>query len=94
MSLPEPHPGRCRNGVCLCHGEIFAVIITMDVRELNAHQRAVLVKEWLDNGEKLPMAEIARRTGLTINGAKYMMAALCLVMRITEIDGEWQRSEV
>lgn len=63
----------------------------METCDLNAHQRAVLVKEWLDNGEKLPMAEIARRTGLTINGAKYMMAALCLVMQITEIDGEWQR---
>lgn len=62
-----------------------------DAKELNAHQRAVKVKEWLDAGERLTMAEIARRTGLTLNGAKYMMAALTLVMgNLTEIDGEWQ----
>ena len=62
-----------------------------EAREWNAHQRAVKVKEWLDNGEKLSMTEIAERTGLTFNGAKYMMAALSLVMPITEVDGKWQR---
>jgi hypothetical protein len=65
-------------------------VIDERAAEWNAHQRAVKVKEWLDAGERLTMAEIARRTGLTINGAKYMMAALTLVMNITEIDGEWQ----
>jgi hypothetical protein len=65
--------------------------VICEAREWNAHQRAVKVKEWLDAGEKLTMAEIARRTGLTINGAKYMMTALSLVMQITEIDGEWQQ---
>lgn len=60
------------------------------IAELNAHQRAVLIAIALLGGEELTMAEIARRTGLTINGAKYMMAALTLIIGITEIDGKWQ----
>lgn len=61
-----------------------------EAREWNAHQRAVKVKEWLDSGERLTISVIAKRTGLTINGAKYMMAALVSVMPISEIDGEYQ----
>lgn len=60
-------------------------------REWNAHQRAIQVKEWLDNGEELTMAEIAERTGLTINGAKYMMDAISAIQPYGEIDGKWQR---
>ena len=63
----------------------------VEAHEFNAHQRAVKVKEWLDAGERLTMAEIARRTGLTLNGAKYMMAAIAAIQPYHEIYGEWQR---
>lgn len=59
--------------------------------EFNAHQRAVIVKEKLDAGERLTMAEIARLTGLTLNGAKYMMAAIAAIQPYHEVCGEWQR---
>lgn len=58
--------------------------------DLNSHQRAVLIKKWLDAGEHLTMAEIARRCGVTNNGAKYIMDAICLVDEIAEIDGKFQ----
>lgn len=56
-----------------------------------AHQRAVMVKDWLDAGERLTMSEIAHRCGLTFNGAKYMMAMISRVQPYTDIAGEWQR---
>jgi hypothetical protein len=62
-----------------------------DTTELTAHQRAVMVKSMLDAGEKLLISEIAKRTGLTLNGAKYMMAMISAVAPVTEIDGLWQR---
>lgn len=67
--------------------------VICEAREWNAHQRAVQVKEWLDNGERLTMAEIARRTGLTKMGARYMMAAISAIQPYTEIDGLWQRAK-
>lgn len=62
-------------------------------RDWNAHQRAVKVKEWLDAGERLTMAEIARRLGMSFNGAKKIVIAICAIQPYTEIDGEWQRME-
>lgn len=62
-----------------------------EAQEWNAHQRAVMVKEWLDAGERLTMAEIARRLGVSFNGAKYLMLAISVVQPYTEVDGEWQR---
>lgn len=59
----------------------------------NAHQRAVMAKEWLDAGERLTMAEIACRCGMSFNGAKYMMTAISAIQPYTEIDGKWQRSK-
>jgi hypothetical protein len=70
----------------------MAVAMQSDAtKELTAHQRAVKVKEWLDAGERLTMSQIAARCGLTINGAKYMMAMISLVQPYFEIDGIWQR---
>jgi len=60
-------------------------------REWNAHQRAAKVKEWLDSGERLRMAQIARRLCMSFNGAKKIVIALSAVEPYTEIDGEWQR---
>lgn len=60
------------------------------IAELNAHQRAVLIAIALLDGEELTMPEIARRTGLSLSGARYMMDALTLIISVTEIDGKWQ----
>lgn len=57
---------------------------------LTAHQRAWKVKEQLDDGAELTMSEIARLTGLTINGAKYMMVTLMVIAPIEEVEGRFR----
>jgi len=66
-------------------------MICNDAHDWNAHQRAVMVKEWLDAGEHLTMAEIARRLGMSFNGAKKIVLAISITQPYTVIDGQWQR---
>jgi len=57
----------------------------------NSPQRAVMVKEWLDAGERLTMAEIARRLGMSFNGAKKIVISICAVQPYVVIDRKWQK---
>lgn len=57
---------------------------------LTAHQRTWKLKEHFDDGAELTMSEIAKLTGLTINGAKYMMNALIVMAPIEEVDGKYR----
>ena len=63
----------------------------VEAHEFNAHQRAVKVKEWLDAGERLTMAEIARRLGMSFNGAKKIVISICAVQPYVVIDRKWQK---
>lgn len=59
-------------------------------REWNAHQRAGQVTFWLVQGRKMSTAEIARLTGLSWDGAKFMMEMLSGLLPIVFIDDRWQ----
>ena len=59
-------------------------------REWNAHQRAGQVTYWLVQGRKLSTAEIARLTGLSWDGAKFMMEMLSGLLPIVYADDKWQ----
>ena len=65
--------------------------MSCEAQEWNAHQRAIKVKTWLDNGERLRMAEIARRLCMSHNGAKKIVISISILEPYAEIDGEWQR---
>lgn len=62
-----------------------------EAHDWNAHQRSAKVKGWLDDGERLRMADIARRLCMSHNGAKKIVLALSAIEPYTVIDGEWQR---
>ena len=59
-------------------------------REWNAHQRAGQVTFWLVQGRKMSTAEIARLTGLSWDGAKFMMEMLSGLLPIVCADNKWQ----
>lgn len=58
--------------------------------EWNAHQRAGQVTYWLVQGHKMSTAQIARRTGLSWEGAKFMMEMLSGLLPIVHVKGKWQ----
>lgn len=58
--------------------------------EMNAHQRAGSVSIWLYKGAKLPTEVVAQLTGLSWDGAEYMMNMLSGKLPITKIQGLWQ----
>jgi hypothetical protein len=59
-------------------------------REYNAHQKAGLITLLLMGGSRITTDGIARITGLTWDGAEYMMNMLSAVIPIVKIDGKWQ----
>ena len=59
-------------------------------REYNAHQKAGLITLLLVGGSRITTDGIARITGLTWDGAEYMMNMLSAVIPIDKIDGKWQ----
>jgi hypothetical protein len=60
-----------------------------DQREWNAHQRAGQVTFWLVQGRRMSTAEIARLTGLSWDGAKFMMEMLSGLLPIVYSDDKW-----
>ena len=73
-----------------CSIETTQVEYVENQREWNAHQRAGQVTYWLMQGRKLSTAEIARLTGLSWDGAKFMMEMLSGPLPIVCADNEWQ----
>lgn len=59
-------------------------------RDATAHQRAGKVTVWLFQGNKLTTVQIAAATGLSWDGADYMMTMLSLALPIVKVDGKWQ----
>ena len=59
-------------------------------REWNAHQRAGQVTYWLVQGRKMSTAEIAHLTGLSWDGAKFMMEMLSGRLPIVYAGEKWQ----
>lgn len=59
-------------------------------REYNAHQKAGLITILLKGGSKMTTDGIAVITGMTWDGAEYMMNMLSGVLPILKIDGKWQ----
>ena len=59
-------------------------------REYNAHQKAGLITILLKGGSKMTTEGIARITGLSRDGAEYMMDMLSVVLPIVKIDCKWQ----
>lgn len=58
--------------------------------EMNAHQRAGSVSIWLYKGAKLPTEVVAQLTGLSWDGAEYMMNMLSAKLPIVKTCGLWQ----
>lgn len=63
---------------------------TANERQFTAHQKAGQVAIWLSQGSKLTTREVARATGMTFMGAKYMLEMLSLVLPIVHLDHKWQ----
>lgn len=68
------------------------MVLTTDDRykELNAHQKAGLITILIHNGSDLTTEGIARITGMTWEGAEYMMDMLSGVLPLDKIDGKWK----
>lgn len=66
------------------------MVLTFESRELNAHQKAGLITMLLQQGNRLTTDGVARLTGLSWDGADYMMEALGGVLPIVRINGLWQ----
>lgn len=73
-----------------CSVETNPVECVENQREWNAHQRAGQVTYWLVQGRKMSTAEIARLTGLSWDGAKFMMEMLSGLLPIVYSDDKWQ----
>lgn len=58
--------------------------------EWSAHQRSGSVSVWLYQGSRLTTDQVARLTGLTWEGAEYMMTMLSGALPVTKINGLWQ----
>ncbi len=59
-------------------------------RELNAHQKAGMITFLLIGGSEITTDGIANLTGLTWDGAEFMMNMLSGVLPILKVDGKWQ----
>lgn len=58
--------------------------------EWTAHQRSAKATFWLQSGNLLTTAEIARLTGMSWHGAEYMMNMISRVLPILQNDaGQW-----
>lgn len=67
---------------------IGATLMQQD--EWTAHMRAATAVFWLLSGSRLTTAEVARLTGLSWDGAKYMLVNMSIVVPIAEDDsGKW-----
>lgn len=58
--------------------------------EWTAHQKAGQITVFLVQGSKLSTGDVARLTGMTFMGAKYMMEMLSMVLPIEHRDKCWQ----
>lgn len=59
-------------------------------RQWTAHQKAGQITLFLSQGSQLTTVEVARLTGMTFMGAKYMMEMLSLVLPIEHRDKRWR----
>ena len=59
-------------------------------RDLNAHQKAGMITFLLIGGSEITTDGIANLTGLTWEGAEFMMNMLSGVLPILKVDGKWQ----
>lgn len=59
-------------------------------RQFTAHQKAGQVAIWLSQGSQLTTRDVARLTGMTFMGAKYMLEMLSLVLPIVHLNHKWQ----
>lgn len=68
------------------------MVLTADdrQREYNAHQRASYITFLLLQGNKLTTAGVATLTGLTWEGAEYMMDRISGVLPVVKEDGIWR----
>lgn len=62
-------------------------------REWTAHQKAGQIAVWLSQGQQMTTAEVARQTGMTFMGAKYLMEMLSMVLPIEHRDKTWRWME-
>lgn len=62
-------------------------------REYSAHQKASFVAILLKDGNELTTAGIARLTGMSWDGADFMMQMISGVLPIVRIDGKWRWME-
>ncbi len=62
-------------------------------RQWTAHQKAGQITVFLVQGSKLSTSDVARLTGMTFMGAKYMMEMLSLALPIEHRDKRWQWME-
>jgi hypothetical protein len=67
------------------------ILVDERIADYTAHQRAAAVKDWLDAGERLTVAQIAHRLGMSYNGAKRIVVALSGMGPYLVIDHLWQR---
>lgn len=58
--------------------------------EWTAHQKAGQIAIWLYEGQRYTTPEVAKRTGMTYMGAKYMLEMMSMVLPIVQIDGKWE----
>lgn len=61
--------------------------------ECTGQQRAGMVTAWLIDGEKMKTRHLARRFGITTQGAGKMMKNLSAKLPIVQEDGYWQWME-
>jgi len=59
-------------------------------QEYNAHQKAVYIAILLKDGDELTTAYIAQLTGITWDGAEYMMVMISGVLPILKVEGKWK----
>jgi hypothetical protein len=71
------------------------MVLTTDnqQREYSAHQKASYVTFLLLQGNELTTAGIATLTGLTWEGAEYMMDMISGVLPIVKVNGKWRKME-
>lgn len=55
-----------------------------------AHQKAGQIAIWLSQGSQLTTRDVARATGMTFMGAKYMLEMLSLVLPIEHREHKWR----
>ena len=61
--------------------------------EMVVTERAALVAFWLAKGAQWTVSEVAERTGLTRQGAEYLLKTMSRVIPIYVDDGRWQEAE-